>query len=313
MLFGKYHFLCRLQSDAVLPYFKGSTFRGVFGQALKKVVCALKQETCEVCLLRERCVYSFVFETPYSLKDNRDARLAAPPHPFVIEPPLTTETHFPKDTSFDFHLLLFGDANQSLPYFIYAFEQMGKIGIGKRINGKRGLFRLEKVKSRGHLVYSSADQRLKRDDSSENLLIRIKEAYPQGPFQLKLKLLTPLRVKFQNRLRAELPFHILVRSMLRRLSSLYNYYGEGEPPLDYKGLVKRAEEVRIMESHLTWFDWRRYSNRQDRAMLMGGMIGSIIYEGKMGEYMPILEFCSEVHIGKQTSFGLGKIKAEIDC
>ena len=46
-------------------------------------------------------------------------------------------------------------------------------------------------------------------------------------------------------------------------------------------------------------------------MLMGGMVGSVIYEGKIGEYLPLIDFCSEVHLGKQTSFGLGKIKAEI--
>jgi hypothetical protein len=44
---------------------------------------------------------------------------------------------------------------------------------------------------------------------------------------------------------------------------------------------------------------------------MGGMAGSVTYEGDMGEYMPLIEFCSEVHLGKQTSFGLGKIQAEI--
>ncbi|MBW1746401.1 MAG: CRISPR system precrRNA processing endoribonuclease RAMP protein Cas6, partial [Deltaproteobacteria bacterium] len=46
------------------------------------------------------------------------------------------------------------------------------------------------------------------------------------------------------------------------------------------------------------------------SMLMGGMTGSVIFEGKIGEYLPLIEFCSKVHLGKQTSFGLGKIKAE---
>ena len=106
-------------------------------------------------------------------------------------------------------------------------------------------------------------------------------------------------------------FHVLVRAMLRRISSLLNCYGDGEPPLDYRGLVKRAETIRIIDANLNWFDWKRYSHRQDKSMLMGGMTGSIIYEGKLGEYMPLIEFCEKVHLGKQTSFGLGKIKAEI--
>jgi CRISPR/Cas system endoribonuclease Cas6 (RAMP superfamily) len=99
--------------------------------------------------------------------------------------------------------------------------------------------------------------------------------------------------------------------MLRRISSLFNYYGDGEPDLDYRGLVRRAEDVRIANSNLKWFDWRRYSNRQDQAMLMGGIVGSVTYMGQIEEYMPLINFCSKIHLGKQTSFGLGKIKAEI--
>jgi len=95
------------------------------------------------------------------------------------------------------------------------------------------------------------------------------------------------------------------------MSTLYNFYGDGEPSLDYRGLVKKAREIKIVDEDLSWFDWRRYSFRQDKAMLMGGMVGSVTYEGDMGEYMPLVEFCAEVHIGKQTSFGLGKIKAEM--
>ena len=310
MLYGKYKFLCRLEDDANLPYYKGSTFRGVFGRALKRVVCALKRQECDLCLLKQRCIYALVFETQDTMGPPDGLRIAAVPHPFVIEPPLTTETRFPKGDSFDFHLLLFGEANNNLPYFIYAFEQMGKIGIGKRINGKRGHFSLEEVKAGDRSIYSSSDQTLKAENP---FILALKDTgdFPQSTFRLRLNMITPLRIKFENHLKADLPFHVLVRAMLRRMSSLYNFYGDGEPSLDYRGLVKKAKEVKIVDEDLSWFDWRRYSFRQDKAMLMGGMVGSVTYEGNIGEYMPLIEFSSEVHLGKQTSFGLGKIEAEI--
>lgn len=311
MLYGKYQFLCRLTDEAILPYYKGSTFRGVFGRALKKVVCALKGQECDQCLLKQRCVYSVVFETQPSTDSPEGSRIAAAPHPFVVEPPLTMETRFPEGSSFDFHLLLFGEANKNLPYFIYAFEQVGKIGIGKRINGKRGQFSLEEVRVGEQSIYSSADQTLKAENPFDLLVLKGPGDFPKGNFSLRLSMITPLRLKFENRLKADLPFHVLARAMLRRMSSLFNSYGGGEPPLDYRELVRRAEKVRIVDADLRWFDWRRYSFRQDKAMLMGGMVGSLTYEGKIGEYMPLIEFCSEVHLGKQTSFGLGKIEAEI--
>ncbi len=311
MLYGAYHYSCLLDDDAILPYYKGSTFRGVFGKALKKVVCALRRQDCSECLLKHKCIYCQVFETPSSPEETRDKRIASPPHPFVIEPPLTTEIHFKKGDPFDFQLLLFGQANEYLPYFIYAFEQMGNIGIGKRINGKRAHFILKDIKANRKKIYSHEDQILRKRSFCQKLSLKHDGNLAKGSFQLRIVIETPLRLKFGNRLMADLPFHVLVRAMLRRVSSLFNYYGDGEPDLDYRVLVRRARHIRVADSNLKWFDWQRYSSRQDQAMLMGGMVGSITYEGAIREYMPLIEFCSKVHLGKQTSFGLGKIKAEI--
>ncbi|MBW2031826.1 MAG: CRISPR system precrRNA processing endoribonuclease RAMP protein Cas6 [Deltaproteobacteria bacterium] len=299
MLFGNYSFFCVLDNEAILPYYKGSTFRGVFGTALKRVVCALRKQECKDCILRQRCLYYQVFETPPSR-----------PHPFVIEPPLTTDTHFKEGSPFNFSLLLFGEANKNLPYFVYAFEQMGRIGIGKRVKGKRGLFIVEKVESEDQLVYDGGKGNITMKDPAELNLNHVSGKNQPGITRLKLSIITPLRIKFQNRLIAELPFHVLVRAMLRRVSSLYSAYGQGEPDLDYKGLVHRAKAVRIAESDIGWFDWQRYSGRQDRAMLMGGIVGSITYEGEIGEYLPFLDFCARAHLGKQTTFGLGMIRWE---
>lgn len=310
MLFERYNFTCCLETDAALPCYKGSTFRGVFGRALKKVVCALKQQECGTCLLKATCVYSRVFEIPVSA-NAKDVRMAAPPHPFVIEPPLTPDTLFPAGSSFDFSLLLMGEANTWLPYFIYAFEQMGRIGIGKKLNGKRGQFQLENVSCTGLSIYSSADHKLTKTGPMNRLDLNASPKPGDTDLCLRLTLETPLRLKFDNRLQADLPFHLLVRSMLRRISSLMNAYGDGEPALDYTGLVKKAETVKTIAGNLSWFDWQRYSFRQDEKMLMGGMTGSVTYEGPIGEYLPLMEFCEQVHLGKQTTFGLGKIKAEI--
>ncbi|HOC37739.1 MAG TPA: hypothetical protein PKJ77_00495 [Thermodesulfobacteriota bacterium] len=161
MLFCEYCFSSVFESDAVLPAYKGSTFRGVFGHALKKVVCALKHQDCCQCLLRERCVYAFVFEIPAAAgPDDTPRRLVAPPHPYVIEPPDTNKTLYRKDDPLDFKLLLFGKANDYLPYFVYAFDHIGSQGVGKRIDGRRGIFRLEHVTAKSTLIYSRLDKKI---------------------------------------------------------------------------------------------------------------------------------------------------------
>jgi len=131
VLFGEYHFHCRFETDAVLPPYKGSTFRGSFGWALKSVVCALKRQTCETCLLQHNCLYAQVFESLPQRAPHPAAEVLPPPHPFVIEPTETLQTRFSKDDIFDFTLLLFGPVNRSIVYFIYALEKMGAFGLGK--------------------------------------------------------------------------------------------------------------------------------------------------------------------------------------
>jgi len=311
MLYGNYRFLCRLENDAALPFYKGSTFRGVFGIALKKVVCALKRQECESCLLKSRCLYTQVFETSLAVDPPAGMRGSAVPHPFVIEPPLTGNTDFEAGSQLDCNLLLFGEVNRSLPYFMYAFDRMGKIGIGKKINGKRAAFSLQRVYSGKQVIYDNAEQSLKMDDAFHPLKLAAPADSTDTDIRLKVTLETPLRLKFANRIQAELPFHLLIRAALRRVSTLFACYGDGEPALDYQGLVRESEKIRIADSNLKWFDWQRFSNRQNQAMLMGGMIGSDTYEGNLGAYLPLLDFCSRVHIGKQTSFGLGKINTEL--
>ena len=316
MLYGKYRFKCRLENDAVMPFYKGSTFRGVFGHALKRVVCALKRQECEECILKNRCVYALVFETPLALDMPEGSRNSSPPHPFVIEPPLTEDTRFPEGSFFDCNLILFGETNNSLPYFVYAFDQMGKIGIGKRVNGHRGQFVLKDVSAGNRQLYSDTDQKLNQSDAIQDFSFPVKHGNTDGRSkdvsQIRITLETPLRLKFKNRLKADLPFHVLVRAMLRRVSSLFSIYGNGEPDLDYKGLTSRAENIRVVENTLEWYDWRRYSNRQEQSMFMGGMTGAVVYEGELAEYLPLVEFAEKAHLGKSTSFGLGKIKAEIN-
>jgi hypothetical protein len=140
MLFGNYTFQCRFESEAQLPEYKGSTLRGVFGRALKQIVCALRRQRCPTCLLNNECLYPMVFEPP-----GAGSRQGAPPHPFVLQPPTSSQTAYATGDPLEFNLLLFGPVNQRLAYMIYAFDRMGRIGIGKKINGKRAEFSLESV------------------------------------------------------------------------------------------------------------------------------------------------------------------------
>jgi len=96
MDYSRYIFSCKFENNAVLPPYKGSTLRGIFGHALKKVVCALRKQRCTECLLADRCLYPTIFEISAKANDSGRKRIAQPPHPYVIEPPPDAKTHYEK-------------------------------------------------------------------------------------------------------------------------------------------------------------------------------------------------------------------------
>ena len=252
-----------------------------------------------------------MFETAVAVSPGGLSRQNVAPHPFVIEPPEENQNHFDAGSPLSFSLMLFGQVNHSLPYFIYAIEQMGREGIGRRINSKRGRFAIEAVGLDGQAVYFPTDGRLRTDIPLEALDLRPLPTVSTVT-GATVTLETPLRLKYNNHLTAELPFHVLVRAMLRRASALMAAYGEGEPTLDYRGMVARAAAIIAEPSRLRWVDVKRYSGRQDREMLMGGMVGTVTYCGDLTEFVPLLKFCEKVHLGKQTAFGLGRISTVYD-
>src|SRR3989338_3951739 len=87
-----------------LPAYKGSTLRGGFGNA---------------------------FKTPPSENSEILRKYEKAPHPFIIEPPLEQKRLYNPGETLNFNLILIGKAIDYLPYFIYTFEELGKIGIGK--------------------------------------------------------------------------------------------------------------------------------------------------------------------------------------
>jgi len=309
MKFGIYDFFCQVESQMILPDYKGSTLRGGLGQALRQLVCTLSRQECKNCLLNQRCIYALFFETSVCLKEVKDRRFPMPPKPYVIEPSVDPKKMYQKGDYFTFRLLLFGDANNHLPYIVYAFDQMGETGLGKKIDGNRGKYILKSVKTDDHLIYSDQDRQIvNREPTFLQLNNFISN---QTISKVTVNLETPLRFKYNNRFIRKLSFHVLVRAMVRRISSLFNYYGEGEPDLNYKQLIKDAEQITCENSNIQWFDWSRYSSRQGQSMKLGGITGSATFSGSLSPFMSLLKCCAQLHLGKQTTFGLGKMSVTL--
>lgn len=314
---AKFQFNLSPREEIHLPTYKGSTLRGGFGHAFKRVVCIQRGRECGDCMVKSTCVYSYIFETSPPEETEILRLYRNIPHPFVIEPPLTSQRLFKKGEELTFNLILVGKAIQYLPYFIYTFDELGRIGIGR---GK-GKFQLKSVTSeiekqstgdknqeavKNDIIYSGEDKTLR---NHFRVLTAKEISESNGSFSnIEIEFLTPTRMIFNERLVAEVEFHHMIRTLLRRVSSL-SYFHCGELlELDFKALIEMAESIKCTGRDLRWYDWQRYSARQDTKMKMGGFIGKVGFEGDLEEFMPLIALGEEVHLGKGTVFGLGKYR-----
>ena len=123
-----------------MPPYAGSTLRGGFGHAFRKLVCTQGPIDCRDCTLKAVCPYPYIFETAPFEGAQQLRTYGDVPRPFVIDP-LDTRGEYRPGESFAFRLTLIGRAIDYLPYFILSFRELGEIGIGKG----RGRFQLTQV------------------------------------------------------------------------------------------------------------------------------------------------------------------------
>lgn len=394
-----------------LPAYKGSTLRGGFGSAFRRISCSLRDADCRACLLGANCPYAYIFETAPPPGAEVLRNFESVPRPFVLEPPLETKREYAPGEKLAFNLVLIGKAISFLPYFIVAFRELGEMGIGRQ----RKKFRLAEIRAvnpesgKSEAVYHAGDRlvrnvdlslqydagylekgNLQKESLQEGALPkgglyptvvnqvsgkkgtilnkdlkeshsnstntceddgalqpvdteRGKEHRPQDRFhapevgcgeqgillpsgyapragkesgagtntrRVSLEYRTMTRIKFEQNFARRLEFHILIRSLLRRLSSLAYFHHGWELDLDFTGLIEHAAAVRLIKDSTRWVDWERYSSRQDSKMNLGGVMGRAVYKGDLDKFIPILRLGELVHVGKGAVFGMGKYRME---
>jgi hypothetical protein len=128
---------------------------------------------------------------------------------------------------------------------------------------------------------------------------------------LELRFETPVRFVQRGELIREVHFPLLVGNLLRRLENLVRFHCGGTGEWVYGSLLDRAAEVELAEDGTRWYDWERYSGRQDRRMKLGGLVGQVLYRGDTSPFLPLLTLGQWVHVGKNTSFGLGRFQLDL--
>lgn len=306
---AKYRFSLEAVDTLRLPVYKGGTLRGGFGQVFKRTLCYQPQvRECTGCLLRGHCAYAYIFETAPSEDAEVLRNLSDVPLPFVIEPPLDRRTSYTPGQMLDFGLVLVGRAIEYLPYFIVVFRELGREGIGR---GRRKyalgqVTALHPTNGERVVIYDGQDLMPPAQEMTltyEQLAERA-ESLPED--EIAVHFLTPTRLKHKGEYVEKPEFHILLRAVMRRVSSLYYFHCGERWDTDYRGTIEVAKAVEVAQAGTGWVDWERYSRRQGWRMNLGGFVGEMRYSGNLRPFLPILALGEWVHVGKACVFGNGQ-------
>lgn len=292
-----YQFSLRFEHETRVEKFPPFFIRSVVGKELRRVACLFPNRDCTDCSLRDRCPYSFLFETPVE-KNNpvlRGRNYA--PHPFILSMlPMQQR----RSRVLQLNLNLIGKGQEYFPYFYYAIRQAGEEGLFFQ----RMPYRIENVQANGQSVLKD-----------ENTIVNVAHHHvwelntdflSRTYHEMVVEFATPLRYKRQGKYRSSITYTQLLEAIYYRTRILAYFFGTLDETLPEKLPDPGTEKE---ERHnLYWRDFTRYSARQRRVLKMGGMMGMLHIKGEFTPLeLSLLRAGELFHVGKNAGFGLGKI------
>lgn len=310
---ARYRFSAQMVDALALPPYAGSLLRGQFGAALRDLACMTRQSTCTACPLRSTCPYPRIFEAP-APPAHQLQRFSAIPNAYVIEPPCggfdATPQHHPRvlqpGQTLQFHMVLVGKVLEQLPLVVVAWQRALAQGLSKS-RSRATLTAVDwlDVDGLAHPVWSEHHPQIEHHTPSLHL-----RTAPPSLEQLRLQIHTPLRLQKQGRpLQPEqLSARALISAVARRVALVMEFHaGQADWGSHVPTAVALAQQLND-QRNLHWFDWKRYSSRQQQEMTLGGVIGQWDLQGPtdaLAGVWPWLWLGQWLHAGKETTFGLG--------
>lgn len=270
---------------AELPAYLGSTLRGAIGQSLYRT---------------DRETYDYLYRNGRKNDEQQDIV-----KPYIIIPPEFHGDKFIVDRGEElvFEFVLLGDAVKYASSLALALQNIGHCGLG----AQRYPFSLRQIVNR-------EDQRIlwRRNiyyKTGGNEAIIPCHSLP-GVTGAEIELRTPLRIRRGGQLLTEIQFQTLIRNITSRMIAITERYGGWVDREETERLIMLAGEVRTVREDLSVFHLERYSNRVKEKMDFSGLMGSLEYEGELTPFVPWLLAAQILHIGRNTTFGMGKIEVQ---
>lgn len=239
-----------------------------------------------------------------------------------------------------FELVLAGWANGLLPYFALALQQLEERGVG-RGRGRVAVAAIDLLPPAFSATGEEATQQQRSGDglpettqielaqdrprnAGERASIRLFNAqqpdlienhggWPAAawigdqpaPRQITVNFVSPTRLQTEGQVQGEPEFHVFYRALLRRVSALCTVHTDTPWDTDFAGLAAAARGVQTVAASMRLERRRRHSDRQGE-MEFWGAEGIMVYSGDLTPFWPLLQLGQVLHVGKNSTFGLGR-------
>lgn len=305
-----------------LPFHAGSLLRGAIGRALRRVGCARTPACAQACAAPGRCAYSRLFDPPppggIGSEGTTAIAATAPRHPLlsattrspaplvpIFPPPGATSLGAGDRLRLGFRLL--GHAADDAERLRAALGAIEELALG-RDRGRLALAEVVERCSPGMIIEVPSTPPATGEAAGDAMEGRPDPVCETVRRRLAITFDTPAWLERNGRLDTSLDFVSLFTSAWRRLTTLALLYGDWSPDDDatFARLRPHAQAVRTTARRLRVLTWERRSDAGGQQHPMRGLLGEMTCEGPMDAFLPLLRAAALVHVGKSTSFGLGR-------
>lgn len=331
----KFRFTIRARQSIALPHFPGYQLHGILGVYLMPAQCRAalknKEQPCLTCPRRPVCSFAYFYK-PDARNIPDVGTKEEYPRPYIIDPSPVPAGGIRRNELYEFDITLIGRAAHFIPEIIAAFLEAGKSGVFG-IRGRSAEFDLLNVDA----VATGKHYSIFRNAMLDWLPYQPVNAALSEPVarcnEVVISLLTPLRIKEKGALVENLPFSLIMKSLVTRICDLSLAYIcdpefllelaqsslndecpfgkkiKGCPYLpECETLKKKAQDIIIADQQIE--PYPDPVNEREKWKKEGGLVGGVTYQGDMRPFTPILQLGTHVHIGKLAMQGYGKYHLE---
>ena len=309
LTFEFYRFRFRFRSAGTLyfpPYKSGNIVRGAFGSIFRKLVCIPDCRDAKSCDVRTTCPYARVFE-PQAARGEGPSGLADWPRPFVFRASHLDGSTVRQGEAFHFDVHIFDVRDPALAYFVLAFAQLARVGLGPG-RARAEMAAVDQLDLSGATVARVFDgERFQMGELAAPIVVDMSEP-PGRVDRVRVRFVTPTELKSEHQVAERPEFGILFGRLRDRISTLRTLYDSGPLEIDFRAMGERAAAVRMVRCELQRTEVDRLSSRTGQRHSLGGFVGEAEYEGELGEFVGYLRLGKWVGVGRQTVWGKGEVE-----